>query len=144
MNRSLTALGLALYGAIVTILYLYIINPVFHEVCYGLLVAVMVFMPISQISFAIWNIENLNCDALRALRAKAPSAVRPFMELHAWWHFGTAVGTYGSILLQTYLRLLALGRRDVKLAWLPLPVIVSSLSRAQILKELEKKKKKRE
>ncbi|KAI8854109.1 ceramidase-domain-containing protein [Chytridium lagenaria] len=163
-RRMLTAVSLSFYAVAVTVLYLYIINPVFHQVSYGLLVSIMVFVPIFQIrhistiqpkgiatkiaflylfsvatymgGFAIWNFENFNCDAVRQTREIVGYPVRS-------WHLGTGLGTYGSVLMQIYLRQLALGRQDVKLIWAPLPFLISDLSREQILKKNSQKTKKK-
>ncbi|KAJ3100955.1 Alkaline ceramidase 3 [Phlyctochytrium bullatum] len=158
LSEKVVGLVLASYGLLVTVLYLYIQNPVFHQVCYALLVSIMVFQPWSQIQhlgktlpndasrlrtlyifslatymggFAIWNFENLNCDALRELRNSVGYPWRPFLELHGWWHLGTGLGTYGSILLQIYLRLHALGRKDISLKWRPLPWISISKDKTE-------------
>ncbi|KAJ3333660.1 hypothetical protein HDU76_005404 [Blyttiomyces sp. JEL0837] len=135
----------------VTTVYLYIRNPVFHEVSYAALVSIMVLVPPTQImhigktqptltkglwflyffsfftyggAFALWNIENLNCEVFRGWRVDVGYPVRVVAELHSWWHLGTAIGSYASIQLNMYLRLLALGRTDIEMAWYGLPVLV--------------------
>ncbi|KAJ3109785.1 Alkaline ceramidase 3 [Phlyctochytrium planicorne] len=169
-NKIITAVGLTAYAGVISIVYLYYPNPLIHQFSYGLLVSIMVFTPFFHIryistvqkkgiatsiaylyafslitylgGFVIWNFENFNCDLVRKIKNDLGYPWRVVFELHSWWHYGTGFGTYGSILMQTYLRMLAKGRKDVRIVWAPFPFLVSSLSRQQILEEAERKKKK--
>ncbi|KAI8607261.1 ceramidase [Chytriomyces sp. MP71] len=172
-NNGLLSAALAAYSIIVTVLYLYVKNPVFHEVCYGLLVAILLLLPPWQIyyfkekypqyaakipglwklfwyaavsylsGFAIWGIDNNYCEVLRGARAQVGYPWRIALEFHLFWHLGTAVGTYASVMMLTYFRLLAIGRDDVYLKWLNgiFPIITTSLSDVQVRK-LKKKAEK--
>ncbi|KAI9315599.1 alkaline ceramidase 3 [Dichotomocladium elegans] len=105
------------YAAFVTYSYLIINNPVYHEVCYGLLVASIVFRSIYVVhtlppvfskyekpamtrllwtaalcfggAFIIWNIDNQFCSTLRDWRHVVGLPLGAISELHGWWHIGT-------------------------------------------------------
>ncbi|KAJ3017876.1 UNVERIFIED_CONTAM: Alkaline ceramidase 3 [Siphonaria sp. JEL0065] len=170
-NRILSA-GLLIYSVSVTAMYLYLNNPVFHEVCYGLLVAVLFLVPPMQFyyikknypqyrnrvgglwklftygagsylaGFMVWGIDNNFCEAVRGLREQVGYPFRVFLELHVWWHLGTAIGTYASVLSVTQLRLLVCGRKDVYIKWVGgvFPFLTSTLSKDDIAKLVSKKK----
>jgi len=48
--------------------------------------------------FAVWNVDNLFCGDVRAVRNALPAVIRPLTQLHAWWH-AAQLGTYMSILV---------------------------------------------
>ncbi|KAJ3088387.1 Alkaline ceramidase 3, partial [Quaeritorhiza haematococci] len=150
-NQHLHIAVLATYAALVTAVYLYIRHPVFHQVSYAFLVAITAITPILHMrrlrkdyptqyglmmfifvlhtfsylfGFFVWNVENLNCDRIRAWRDEVGYPFRIVAELHAWWHILTGYGTYGHLQLMQYFRYLALKRQDVQLKyWFLLPVI---------------------
>ena len=123
--RALAA-ALAAYAGGVT--YCYTLtplkhSPVFHEVSYGVGVATLIAVVVHGIAvraprarrarlwgllargvcsyglgFALWNVDNLFCGDLRALRDRAPAPLAPALQLHAWWHLAQ-VGTYDAIVL---------------------------------------------
>ncbi|KAJ2889941.1 alkaline ceramidase ydc1, partial [Coemansia aciculifera] len=64
------------------------------------------------VSFALWNVDNIFCNELRAIRNSLPAVLGPFFQLHAYWHIGTAIGCYACIVYQQYLRLVMLGTMD--------------------------------
>ncbi|NXF24128.1 ACER3 ceramidase, partial [Rhodinocichla rosea] len=49
--------------------------------------------------FFLWNVDNIFCDKLRALREKMPPVVGAVTQFHAWWHILTGLGSYLHILL---------------------------------------------
>ncbi|KAJ2035004.1 alkaline ceramidase ydc1 [Coemansia sp. RSA 922] len=133
------SLALFAYSTIVTLVYLHIRKPVFHQVAYGIeIFVVLVRSTMHQIeirksnlrayaemqqlfglgvaafgvAFALWNIDNIYCNNLRAIRNALPMFLAPFFQLHAYWHIGTAIGCYASIVYQQYLRLVMLGTMD--------------------------------
>ncbi|KAJ2756745.1 hypothetical protein GGI19_000623 [Coemansia pectinata] len=133
------SLALFAYSTIVTLVYLHIRKPVFHQVAYGIeIFVVLVRSTMHQIeirktnlrayaemqqlfglgvaafgvAFALWNIDNIFCSNLRAIRNALPMVLAPFFQLHAYWHIGTAIGCYASIVYQQYLRLVMLGTMD--------------------------------
>ena len=50
----------------------------------------------------VWNLDNHICPTLTSLRTDSilPVPLRPFTQLHAWWHFFSGYGTY--ILMITF------------------------------------------
>ncbi|KAJ2470443.1 alkaline ceramidase ydc1 [Coemansia sp. RSA 2322] len=133
------SLALFAYSAIVTLVYLQIRKPVFHQVAYGIEVFVVLirssmhqmeirktnmraYAEMNQlfglgvsafaVAFALWNVDNVFCHNLRAIRNALPAFMSPFFQLHAYWHIGTAIGCYVSIVYQQYLRLVKLGVMD--------------------------------
>ncbi|KAJ3131437.1 hypothetical protein HK100_006369 [Physocladia obscura] len=171
-NNGLLAFALFVYAAVVTAMYLYLNNPVFHEVAYGILAAILFLLPPVQISyiksnysqhatkisnlwkiyvygafsflagFAIWGIDNNFCETLRGVRVNIGYPLRVLLEFHLWWHLGTALGTYSSVILITYLRHLALGREDIYVRWVfgVFPVLTSKLTYIEIRKLLKRGK----
>ncbi|CAG8465318.1 655_t:CDS:10 [Diversispora eburnea] len=136
-------LGLLTYAIGVTTIYLRIVNPVFHQVTYGILVTIinvrsyylLGFIPkgkthktlkdllfvawtIFGTGFVFWNIDNIACDNLRLIRAKIGKPFGYLMEFHGWWHICTAIGGYYWIVFNQYLRVLLLGDiSNWKLKW---------------------------
>ncbi|KAJ1938510.1 alkaline ceramidase ydc1 [Kickxella alabastrina] len=132
-------LALFAYSAIVTLVYLQIREPVFHQIAYGLEVFLVLIRSMMHqieikktnqraykemqnlfwlgvgafgVSFALWNVDNIFCPQLRAMRNVLPGVLAPLLQLHAYWHIGTALGCYVSIVYQQYLRLVMLNKID--------------------------------
>ncbi|KAJ1894732.1 alkaline ceramidase ydc1 [Kickxella alabastrina] len=132
-------LALFAYSAIVTLVYLQIREPVFHQIAYGLEVFLVLIRSMMHqieikktnqraykemqnlfwlgvgafgVSFALWNVDNIFCPQLRAMRNVLPNVLAPLLQLHAYWHIGTALGCYVSIVYQQYLRLVMLNKID--------------------------------
>jgi len=121
MFGGLLVLGLVSCGLLITVVYLIYNEPVFHQICYGLLVCVLVLrcyrwemkydthpfikryfrLALSSyiVAFTLWNIDVHFCEYVR------------FLMLHCWWHFLTAYGTYLFIIVAQYQRSLVLGCR---------------------------------
>ncbi|KAJ3278033.1 Alkaline ceramidase 3 [Borealophlyctis nickersoniae] len=139
-HALLLSLLLSAYSIFVTVVYIHLRDPVFHQVSYGLLVAITALVPMKHIvrlsgrreglgrrlwwmygtslvayltGFLLWNIENFNCEVFRSWRETVGYPWRVVGELHAWWHLLTGFGTYGSIVLCQYMRAITLDRRDV-------------------------------
>ncbi|KAI9353892.1 ceramidase, partial [Obelidium mucronatum] len=138
-NNTLLGFGLFLYAATVTAMYLYLNNPVFHEVCYSVLALILFITPpiqfnhikakypqyknrvkgfwtlywfgsVSYLSgFMIWGVDNNFCERVRAARESIGYPGRILLELHMWWHFGTALGTYASVINTTLLAAVGVG-----------------------------------
>jgi hypothetical protein len=53
----------------------------------------------------------------RGFRQDIGYPLRVISELHAWWHVGTGLGTYGAVLLASILRCMANNRKDVCIQW---------------------------
>lgn len=127
-NTTLT-LALIFCCAMVTLVYLTIVNPLIFQWAYGILVAILVIGTlracrkhngsrklaiISLVSFGVgfilWNIDNNFCSHIREVRNQFPPPLRPFLQLHAVWHTLSAIGSYYHILLSIDVRLRCLGR----------------------------------
>ncbi|KAI8322247.1 alkaline ceramidase 3 [Martensiomyces pterosporus] len=140
------SLALFSYSAVVTLVYLQVRNPVFHQVAYAVEVFIILirstmhqieirksnwraYNEMKQLfwagagtfgmAFVLWNVDNVFCANLRAIRNSLPPFLAPFFQLHAYWHIGTAIGCYASIVYQQYLRLVMLGTVDrYRLRWM--------------------------
>jgi len=110
---------LVLCGLLITVIYLIYNEPVFHQICYGILVGVLIVrcyrwemkydthlvikryfrIAVSSyiLAFTLWNIDVHFCEYVR------------YLLLHSWWHFFTAYGTYLFIVVAQYQRSLVLG-----------------------------------
>ncbi|WVW84530.1 hypothetical protein I302_106564 [Kwoniella bestiolae CBS 10118] len=111
------------WDAFVTISYIYLPNPVYHQIAFAIIListtartAYLAFMlPLNHpskvkigktmawgvvtfaVGFGIWNIDNIFCKQLRVIRdAIGPLGV--LVEGHAYWHLMTG---YGSFLIFT-------------------------------------------
>jgi dihydroceramidase len=118
-----------------TAVYLYTNDPLVHEVCYGILVAGMVFRSIALTGqsrdprlrgllrtavvwyftgFAVWNVDNLACAHLTRLRDALEQhpllwLLAPLTQFHAWWHVGVGIGSYLFVLFASACRAETLG-----------------------------------
>ncbi|CAI2172355.1 16961_t:CDS:2 [Funneliformis geosporum] len=63
------------------------------------------------LGFFFWNIDNIACHQLRQSRYKIGMPLSHLLELHGWWHIGTAFGTYYWIVFSSYIRVILL-RKD--------------------------------
>ena len=119
------------YSFIVSIVYLKLKQPVFHQIMYGTLVSVIVLrsvyivlwvypwlrglgytsLTVFLMGFFLWNVDNIFCEKLRALREKMPPVLGAVTQFHAWWHILTGLGSYLHILLSLYTRTLFLKHR---------------------------------
>ncbi|CAG8550436.1 12899_t:CDS:2 [Funneliformis mosseae] len=155
-------LALFTYASGVTAAYLYINDPVFHQVSYALLVSIINFRSyylLTQIhkasikirmkrllftawtmfglGFLFWNIDNIACHQLRQSRHKIGMPLSHLLELHGWWHIGTAFGTYYWIVFSSYIRVILLRKENeynIKwgLGFVPYVVKVSKNSRKEM------------
>ncbi|KAI9504713.1 hypothetical protein GGI25_000635 [Coemansia spiralis] len=133
------SLALFAYSTVVTLVYVQIRKPVFHQIAYGMEVFCILYLNMKHqielrktnwrayselmqllwvgvssfgMAFVLWNIDNIFCGNLRAIRNAVPALLSPFFQLHAYWHIGTALGCYVSIVYQQYLRLVKLDTVD--------------------------------
>jgi len=68
-------------------------------------------------AFLLWNIDNHFCQKLRLVREKL-SNFSPILQLHAWWHVLTGIGTYTYIVGSQYMRILLLEMEaEFELKW---------------------------
>ena len=85
------------------------------------------------IGFVLWNIENVFCEQILGLQ-EFP-ALFPVLQLHAWWHILSSIGSYWHI---CFASLASARRRDpaAYLGWyklmpiIPFVVVPKKLSRA--------------
>lgn len=115
--RKMLAISLFSYSILVTIIYMTINKPVFHEVAYGVLVFFIFIMDLHLartkqcevwlyvvgalmylLGFFVWNLDNVFCSRLTTLRNEIPGPFRPFTQLHGWWHCFAGYATYLHIL----------------------------------------------
>jgi len=124
-------------AALVTVLYLYSKNPIFHQIAYAAQTAVIVFrgaylfhkLPDSPtklvmsrllrtgwglfaLGFFLWNVDNQFCTKIRLLRALLPSPLATLLQFHAWWHLLTCAGSYYYIVFIQYMHTMMLGKEE--------------------------------
>ncbi|XP_063162026.1 alkaline ceramidase 3 isoform X2 [Candoia aspera] len=119
------------YSIGVSIVYLNWKQPIFHQVMYGSLVAVLVLrsvyivlwvypwlrglgytsLTVFLLGFFLWNVDNIFCNKLRSVRERLPPVVGAVTQFHAWWHIFTGLGSYLHILFSLYSRTLYLKYR---------------------------------
>jgi len=58
-------------------------------------------------AFLLWNMDNRFCGKLRAMREQL-GVFAPLLQLHAWWHILTGIGTYVYMVGNQFLRILML------------------------------------
>lgn len=155
-------LALFIYALSVTAAYLYINNPVFHQISYALLVIILNFRSIYLLTqvpkgqtrilmkkllftswttfglgFFLWNVDNIACHQLIAARRRIGMPLSHLLELHGWWHIGTAFGTYYWIVFSNYIRIILLHKENeynIKwgLGFVPYVAKISTTSKKEI------------
>ncbi|XP_072035038.1 alkaline ceramidase 3-like [Amphiura filiformis] len=123
-NLSLAlAVGLFLCAVTITIVYLTIQDPIFHQVCYGILVVSIIgrgiycmrsmghsrYLFIYSVTsiigaFGIWNIDNIFCSQIRSWRDSLPFPLSVLTQGHMWWHIWSGIGVYVNIMYSLHLR----------------------------------------
>ena len=112
--------------------YFFLTDPIFHEICYGLLNFIIVYAAVrlttnfikeSSIKknllksslmgvslfgtgFLLWGLDRQFCGNFRTIRReylKLP--LGNILELHAWWHIFTGVGLYYMLTYLIFLRI---------------------------------------
>ncbi|XP_059172732.1 alkaline ceramidase 3-like [Physella acuta] len=119
---------LVLYCVIVTLVYILINAPIFHQVSYGIMVFCIVILSTKTaftmkckrkmhllgigfyaLGFFLWNVDNIYCSHLRSIREHPVGKVSGMLfECHAWWHVFAGLGTYTGLLFGVHTRLLFL------------------------------------
>ncbi|XP_072180405.1 alkaline ceramidase 3-like [Diadema setosum] len=118
-------LFLLTYCTLTTVIYLTVINPLFHQVAYGILVFTLVgrgiylFRNCSKqldrflyfyctalyaFAFFLWNVDNNFCPSVRAARKALPSPLNAVTQLHGWWHILAGLSTHCQIILTCNIR----------------------------------------
>jgi hypothetical protein len=76
--------------------YLYAAQIAASSVSIKVLMARATFFMIA--AFAIWNVDNLMCAALRRIRTQMlPRILNPLLQFHAWWHILTMISGVHSL-----------------------------------------------
>ncbi|KAJ3049412.1 Alkaline ceramidase 3 [Rhizophlyctis rosea] len=133
--------------------YLYLNNPLFFQVSFGLITFIQAASALRNVltlqkthpyqstllarllltgvgamllAFGLWTSDQVACTHLQQQRNMVGYPLRIVMELHAWWHLLTGFAGYVSVMGSQYGRALALGREDVRVGLLCgfLPVCV--------------------
>ena len=116
---------LLLYAIIVSVVYLFNKNAIFHEFMYGVLVTAIVLLAVKYnylhynkwanpifyagiilyaVGFTLWNIDNNFCPRITDLRENQMGShgvlkfLAPVTQLHGWWHLMAGYATYLHIL----------------------------------------------
>jgi len=117
IRRTTLIFCLSAYSAFIIFIYLAITTPVFFQVAFAVLYAVvtvasyyvskeqkhnkMLFLlscGLFVFSFIVWNIDNIFCSGLTSLRERMPVILRPLTQFHGLWHLGTGFSSYVIIL----------------------------------------------
>uniref|UniRef100_A0A8D0L755 Alkaline ceramidase n=1 Tax=Sphenodon punctatus TaxID=8508 RepID=A0A8D0L755_SPHPU len=111
------------YSLGVSLVYLKLKQPVFHQVILYTLQIACIFKSLLSCSyisrvypwlrglgytslslffmgFVLWNVDNILCEKLRELREQMPPIVGAVTQFHAWWHILTGLGSYLQILFR--------------------------------------------
>ncbi|KAI9353893.1 ceramidase [Obelidium mucronatum] len=164
-TNTLLAFGLFLYAATITLIYTTYRTPLFFQISYGFLALSAFLVPPLQFKhlkyaypehkarlpglwrlywfafasylagFVLWNIDNHYCSTVRWFRGLVGYPWSVLLQLHVWWHVGTAVGIYSSVVGVVYLRQVMVGREDVYIKWVFagfLPVLRTELGCCEI------------
>lgn len=163
-NRYLLLGVISAYVLGVTGLYTYTRNAVFFETAHGVGAAILLYrcvhwsrnqgssekfavqrrwiaMAAASIvsAFALWNVDNVFCDWLRATRVWLNSPLlAPMLQFHAWWHLGAGYATY---LLGLFMSFKELEEEDEEMSagkqprnklvpgnnWFGLPILVEKI-----------------
>eukprot|EP00747_Dinoflagellata_sp_TGD_P180311 gnl/TRDRNA2_/TRDRNA2_32556_c0_seq1.p1 gnl/TRDRNA2_/TRDRNA2_32556_c0~~gnl/TRDRNA2_/TRDRNA2_32556_c0_seq1.p1 ORF type:complete len:212 (+),score=5.19 gnl/TRDRNA2_/TRDRNA2_32556_c0_seq1:326-961(+) len=138
-GRALLRVILTGYAVGVSALYTTVFRgiPTFLEATYGALVVTLIVLVVLAIwrspsehtwllrglfwralcsyglGFALWNVDNIFCEDVRALRERLGPGLSPALQLHAWWHIAQ-VGTYTCCVLLVMLRHCRTGMASVR------------------------------
>lgn len=137
---------MASFAGGLSVFYHYLQNPVFHENAYAALTVFVLFrsfylmeknvrsvdaasvnrmwcmvswgLSVFLTGFAVWNLDNAYCGALRSWRRSVGLPWGLLAEGHGWWHLLTGVGAYYELQYGIYLRHCLDGRQnEYKLYW---------------------------
>mmetsp|Transcript_443 Transcript_443/g.674 ORF Transcript_443/g.674 Transcript_443/m.674 type:complete len:248 (+) Transcript_443:282-1025(+) len=105
------------YSLVISVAYVYNKNALFHEVCYGIGVGIVILLCVVAIqkhrqarsellyvlrigllwsgcAFVVWTIDNVFCRYLRMFRNRVGWPLEHLSQFHAFWHIGVGIGTY--------------------------------------------------
>ncbi|KAG9305804.1 hypothetical protein G9A89_001093 [Geosiphon pyriformis] len=134
--------SLFIYAITITLAYLYIGDPVFHQVACAFLVSalhirsVLLLQRVENLQtranlkfllfggaglfalgFFLWNVDNIACTHLIAARNFLGLPLAHFLEFHGWWHILTALGTYWWMVYNQYIRVVLLDKPGKEHEW---------------------------
>lgn len=113
---------------LISVIYVAVNEPLFHEVCYGLIVTVLlihsyyrgrtlggsmtlytVSLATLLVGFMLWNVEVQLCPHIRQIRGSIVWPLKPVTQLHAMWHLLTGVASHVHLLYSCQMRMQSLG-----------------------------------
>lgn len=116
------------YAVVTSLMYLTVNEPVFHELCYSIIVVLLTlystyqfrklggsrslyFVSLSAyaVGFILWNIEVQFCPSLRHVCDSVVWPLKPVTQLHAWWHVLSGGGSHLHVLFSCHMRMQKLG-----------------------------------
>lgn len=134
-NEKWLVFSLSFYCTAFAVVYLFIPNPLVFQTMYGITVVVIVLLSANVLrststfgnknmfwgglatflsAFMLWNIDSHFCHDLETFREKSSlSLLKPFSQLHGWWHILTGYATYMKIQFCVYNRLKYLRQEPV-------------------------------
>ncbi|XP_037075250.1 alkaline ceramidase 3-like [Pollicipes pollicipes] len=113
------SVSLVACSAIFCLSYLLYPNPLLHQAIYGMATLTITVLDVRLVrsqndpqlwrlfygglvlyvtAVSLWNIDNHLCGPISQLRTRLPSFLRPFTQLHAWWHLFAGYASYIHIL----------------------------------------------
>lgn len=116
------------YAVVTSLMYLTVNEPVFHELCYSIIVVLLTLYSTYQfrklggsrslycvslsayaVGFILWNIEVQFCPSLRHVCDSVVWPLKPVTQLHAWWHVLSGGGSHLHVLFSCHMRMQKLG-----------------------------------
>lgn len=122
-HNFMLSILLFIYCFVVTVVYLTVKDPLFHECAYALMVFTtfgsslriiwkyahklhlfVLSNVLYGVGFIIWNIDNIFCDQLRQWRSDVGYPLKPLLQGHSWWHMLSGTGAYLGVIFCTHAR----------------------------------------
>ncbi|KAJ1920065.1 alkaline ceramidase ydc1 [Mycoemilia scoparia] len=128
---------LFLINLAVTLAYLWVVNPVFHQIVFASFVIFCFsrsYMLMGKVydkevkrqliqllsrsaimfltGFCVWNLDNILCHHLRSYRRHAQFPLDGILQLHGWWHVLTGYACHYAFTFITLLRITLWNEND--------------------------------
>jgi dihydroceramidase len=116
------------YALVTSAVYLTVNDPLFHELCYSIVVVLLTgystyqmkklggsvqlyFMSLTAyiVGVILWVMEVQLCLKLRQVRDSLSWPLQPVTQLHGWWHLLSGGGSHLHILFSSHMRMQQLG-----------------------------------
>jgi len=94
-----------MYGVLVVVMILQASSMLYHDRETTSLKLFVAGLILYGVGFLLWNIENQFCRTVQSVRAAVPSFLKPFTQLHGWWHIMAGYATYMNIQFSIFHRL---------------------------------------